>query len=79
MRKKLGRFEIKSDKSKLILSKCLGIREEWDSGPETSTGGTPGPGTWDLDPKMFMGNLGPETPKYSTRNTLHFICYKTLH
>ena len=75
MRKKLGRFEIKSDKSKLILSKCLGIREEWDSGPETSTGGTPGPGTWDLGPQNVYGKPGTRDPKvfYTQYVTLHLL------
>ena len=55
-----------------------GIREKWDPGPGTSTGGTPGPGTpkclggtrdpqsgtWDPEPQNIQMDTGPGTPKY---------------
>ena len=71
----------------------LRITEKWDMKPRTPTGGVPGPRT--RSPKMSRWGPGPGTPKYSsetedfqfsivlivysTLNTLHFTCYKTLH
>lgn len=42
----------------------IGISKELDPGLGASTGGTPGPGTWDF--KLSKWDLGPgtETPKY---------------
>ena len=56
----------------------LGIPEKWDPGPETSTGGTLGPGTpkslsgtqdpgpGTRDPKIFKWDPGLGTPKKET-------------
>ena len=41
----------------------LGIPEKWDPGPETSTGGTLGPGT----PKSLSGTQDPGPPKWDPR------------
>ena len=40
----------------------LGIPEKCDPGPETSTGGTPGPGT----PKCLSGTRDPGPPKWDS-------------